>query len=117
MEEAGELAEAIGKLRGMNGEQVETEGHHVYQLVARELLDVAQTAVTMMFVLEEQHGVDIERAMVEHLEKLLAKGYLTVYGGGRVAGMAGVFPGVGALPGADTAGEEGGPTCRGGSQA
>lgn len=76
MEEAGELGAAIGKLRGMNGEQVAAAGPAVYRTICRELLDVAQTAITMMYVLEEQHGVDIEQALAEHIEKLLAKGYL-----------------------------------------
>ncbi len=76
MEEAGELSEAIGKFRGMNGETVDLEDQQVLNLVTRELLDVAQTAITMMFVLEEQHGVDLNRSLDEHLEKLLEKGYL-----------------------------------------
>jgi len=76
MEEAGELGAAIGKLRGMNGEQVTGAGPAVYRAICRELLDVAQTAITMMYVLEEQHGVDIEQALAEHIEKLLSKGYL-----------------------------------------
>ena len=44
--------------------------------MARELLDVAQTAVTMMYVLEEQHGVDLQAAMKDHVDKLLQKDYL-----------------------------------------
>jgi hypothetical protein len=45
---------------------------------ARELLDVAQTAVTLMFVLEEQYGVDVETALSEHMNKLVNKGYLSI---------------------------------------
>ena len=36
--------------------------------IARELLDVAQTAVTMMFVMEEHYGVNIELMLKEHCE-------------------------------------------------
>jgi NTP pyrophosphatase (non-canonical NTP hydrolase) len=43
--------------------------------VASELMDVAQTAVTMMFVLEEQYGINIEDILHEHVEKLRRKGY------------------------------------------
>jgi uncharacterized protein (UPF0297 family) len=48
------------------------------QKIARELLDVAQTAVTMMFVLEEQYQVDIDAMLRHHIEKLVDKGYLTI---------------------------------------
>lgn len=72
-EETGELAQAIGKHRGMSGENISTstDGR-----IALELLDVAQTAITMMFVLEDQ-GVDLGAAQAEHLKKLTKKGYLT----------------------------------------
>ncbi len=76
MEEAGELSEAIGKFRGMNGERVDLGRKEVIDRITRELLDVAQTAITMMFVLEEQHDVDLNRALSDHIDKLLHKGYL-----------------------------------------
>ncbi|MDD2442984.1 MAG: MazG-like family protein [Desulfotomaculaceae bacterium] len=76
MEEAGELAQAIGKLRGLSGEAKKYNEREVMTVITRELLDVAQTAVSMMFVLEEQYGVDLEQARQEHIEKLLQKGYL-----------------------------------------
>ena len=78
MEEAGELAQAIGKLRGMSGEQNRCEEKEVMELITKELLDVAQTAVSMMFVLEEHYGVNIEKAQAQHIEKLVKKGYLRV---------------------------------------
>jgi len=76
MEEAGELAQGIGKLRGLSGETEKREEKEVMNIIARELLDVAQTAVSMMFVLEEYYGVDLEQAREEHIEKLVKKGYL-----------------------------------------
>lgn len=79
MEEAGELGRAIGKYRGLSGERAMPEAQAL-QHVALELLDVAQTAITMMFVLEESHHVDIEGVMREHLEKLVERGYLRVDG-------------------------------------
>jgi NTP pyrophosphatase (non-canonical NTP hydrolase) len=80
MEETGELAQAIGKFRGLNGEKKTYDNSQVMDLITRELLDVAQTAVSMMFVLEEQFGVDIELALDEHVAKLVNKGYLKVEG-------------------------------------
>ena len=51
MEEAGELAQVIGKFRGLSGEQISMDEETIVREVANELLDVAQTAVTMMFVI------------------------------------------------------------------
>ncbi|MBE3589765.1 MAG: MazG-like family protein [Firmicutes bacterium] len=78
MEEAGELAEAIGKFRSLSGERAPAgaAGASSYDAIVQELLDVAQTAVTMMFVLEEQHGVDLRGVLRRHLQKLVDKGYL-----------------------------------------
>ena len=76
MEEAGELGAAIGKVRGLSGEPVVTEEAAAMRHVAEELMDVAQTAVTMMFVLEEAHGVRINEVINAHIEKLVRKGYL-----------------------------------------
>ena len=78
MEEAGELAQAIGKFRGLSGEHIEgyTEDEVMY-MISQELLDVAQTAVSMMYVLEEQYQVDIGTALDKHIQKLIDKGYLS----------------------------------------
>ena len=75
MEESGELAQAIGKLRGLSGERQRLEEDEAMQMVAKELVDVAQTAVTMMFVLEEQYGINLEAILKEHITKLRLKGY------------------------------------------
>lgn len=76
MEEAGELACCIGKFRGLSGEDVCMSTEEVMAEIARELLDVAQTAVTMMYVMEDDYGLDIDQMLQEHIEKLLRKGYL-----------------------------------------
>ncbi|HWP98365.1 MAG TPA: MazG-like family protein [Syntrophomonadaceae bacterium] len=76
MEEAGELAQVIGKYRGLSGEQIVLDEDLAIKQIARELLDVAQTAVTMMFVLEDQHGIDLGDMRQEHIAKLERKGYL-----------------------------------------
>ncbi|AFM40065.1 MazG nucleotide pyrophosphohydrolase family protein [Desulfosporosinus acidiphilus SJ4] len=75
MEESGELAQAIGKFRGLSGERQRLEEEEAMQRVACELVDVAQTAVTMMFVLEEQYGINLETILQEHIMKLRQKGY------------------------------------------
>ncbi len=79
MEETGELAQAMGKFRGLNGEKVKKSEKEALKMITMELMDVAQTAVTMMYVLEEEYDVDLEQALREHMDKLLKKGYLTSY--------------------------------------
>jgi NTP pyrophosphatase (non-canonical NTP hydrolase) len=76
MEEAGELAQAIGKFRGLNGEKIEMEEKVVVEKICSELLDVAQVAVSMMFVLEESYGIDIDSKVNQHIKKLKDKGYI-----------------------------------------
>lgn len=83
MEEAGELAQVIGKFRGLSGEQYVLEEDLAVRQIARELLDVAQTAVTMMFVMEEQYGIDLNLMRQEHVAKLERKGYLSPDPGGK----------------------------------
>lgn len=80
MEETGELAQVIGKYRGLSGENIVMDEETVIREIARELLDVAQTAVTMMFVMEEYYGVNIDVMLQEHWEKLKKKGYLSITG-------------------------------------
>lgn len=77
MEETGELAAAIARFKGYGGIQPTTrDRRELARDCARELLDVAQTAITLMFVLEEQYGVDVETVVSEHVQKLIDKGYL-----------------------------------------
>lgn len=76
MEEAGELAQLIGKFRGLNGEDCKMEEKVVIDRIADELLDVAQVAISMMFVLEESYSVDIQEKVNSHIEKLMRKGYI-----------------------------------------
>ncbi|AAM25375.1 MAG: MazG nucleotide pyrophosphohydrolase [Caldanaerobacter subterraneus] len=76
MEEAGELAQAIGKFRGLNGENVTLSEREIMEKISEELLDVAQVAVSMMFVLEEKYNINIEEKLKAHIEKLKRKGYI-----------------------------------------
>ncbi|KJS85477.1 MAG: nucleotide pyrophosphohydrolase [Peptococcaceae bacterium BICA1-8] len=76
MEEAGELAQAIGKYRGLSGEKNLIKEEEVMRMITRELFDVAQTAVSMMYVLEEYYHIDIGIMLEEHVQKLMDKGYL-----------------------------------------
>ncbi len=77
MEETGELAQAIGKYRGMSGENTIYDENEVMEKICSELLDVAQTAVSLMFVLEEKYEMDIGAALEKHIQKLIDKEYLT----------------------------------------
>ncbi len=74
MEEAGELAQAIGKFRNLSGEQYEID-NQIMDVIASELADTAQTCITMMYVLEEKYGVDIDKILEDHIAKLMKKGY------------------------------------------
>jgi len=76
MEEAGELAQLIGKYRGLNGESCKMEETQVVDRIAEELLDVAQVAISMMYVLEENYSIDIQEKVNSHIEKLARKGYI-----------------------------------------
>ena len=76
MEEAGELAQLIGKYRGLNGENCKMEENQAIDRISEELLDVAQVAVSMMFVLEESYSIDIQEKVNSHIEKLIRKGYI-----------------------------------------
>lgn len=76
MEEAGELAQLIGKYRGLNGEKCKMEENVVIDRIAEELLDVAQVAVSMMYVLEENYNISIDMKLKQHIEKLTSKGYI-----------------------------------------
>jgi NTP pyrophosphatase (non-canonical NTP hydrolase) len=80
MEEAGELARAV--LNFLPYEDVspgERAGNTVIEGllgdVTEELLDVAQTCVTMIFVMEEFYGIRADDLIGFHLEKLRCKGY------------------------------------------
>ncbi|BCJ87396.1 MazG-like family protein [Effusibacillus dendaii] len=74
LEEAGELAQAIGKFRNLSGENYVVD-EQVMENIASELADTAQTCITMMYVLEETHGVDIDKVIEQHIAKLKQKGY------------------------------------------
>jgi NTP pyrophosphatase (non-canonical NTP hydrolase) len=78
MEEAGELAQVIGKFRGLNGEKDLKNEEEIIKLISEELLDVAQVAVSMMFVLEEKYNINIDEKIEKHIEKLAHKGYLSL---------------------------------------
>ncbi|WP_129596293.1 MazG-like family protein [Anaerophilus nitritogenes] len=76
MEEAGELAQAIGKFRGLNGEKIHIEEKEVIEMISKELLDVAQVAISMMFVLEEEYHINIKEKVDGHIKKLVERGYI-----------------------------------------
>lgn len=70
------MAQAIGKFRGLSGERDRKSDEEVVRAIVSELLDVAQTATSMMFVIEDMYGIDMSEEMDRHVEKLRQKGYL-----------------------------------------
>jgi NTP pyrophosphatase (non-canonical NTP hydrolase) len=78
MEEAGELARAV--LKFLPCEATVQEAKDLLDDVAGELLDVAQTCVTMIFVMEDHYGIKADDLIGAHLAKLDAKGYCFDHG-------------------------------------
>ena len=76
-EELGELTQYIGKHGGASGEKNKLKHRAIIDGAATELCDVAQCCFTMLYILEENHGVDIIAAQKYHIEKLIKKGYMT----------------------------------------
>lgn len=77
MEEAGELARAVLKFLPYEDQPPGAGGMAAGLLadVAEELLDVAQTCVSMIFVMEDYYGVQTDKLIDTHLDKLRTKGY------------------------------------------
>lgn len=73
MEEAGELARAV--LKFLPHDREDGKARHLLTDVASELLDVAQTCVTMIFVMEDFYGIQGDEFIKAHLRKLENKGY------------------------------------------
>lgn len=73
IEEAGELSKEILCLVDQEGKgESTTETIH---RISSELLDVAQTCVTMIFVFESEKGIQVDELVKAHLQKLREKGY------------------------------------------
>lgn len=80
MEEGGELARAVLKFLPCEGtlfldSEEGRQSRLLLQDVAEELLDVAQTCVTMLFVMEESYRIQVDTLIDSHLKKLEDKGY------------------------------------------
>lgn len=76
MEEVGEFAQVVGKFRGLSGEAEIYEKQEVTKKMVEELLDVAQVAISLMFVLEDEYGINIDDSVEKHIEKLKNKKYI-----------------------------------------
>lgn len=73
IEEAGELSREILRLR--EKEALNEKADAVIHDIGAELLDVAQTCVTMIFVFEKELAINPNELVTQHLEKLKIKGY------------------------------------------
>lgn len=80
VEEAGELARAVLRFLPFDESPAlaaadPAEAERLLADVAGELLDVAQTCATMIFVMEDAHGIQADGLIDIHLQKLVSKGY------------------------------------------
>lgn len=79
VEESGELARAVLKFlpyeQGMVANAAGRQPERLLADVAEELLDVAQTCVTMIFVMEDFYNIKADNLIDAHLDKLADKGY------------------------------------------
>ena len=76
MEEAGELARAVLQFLPYEDNPEAQPFSGLLCEVSGELLDVAQTCVTMIFVMEDCYGIQTDALISSHLAKLERKGYM-----------------------------------------
>jgi len=76
IEELGEFLQIVGKHSGMSGEKPIISDEVRIRRMIFEALDVAQSAVTMVYTLCELKGVLPELFVEAHERKLRQKGYL-----------------------------------------
>lgn len=76
--EMGEVARIIGKGQGLNGESksVVLNKQEFINELGSELFDVAQSAMTMLYLFQDEYNLDIDKFYNNHIDKLIAKGYL-----------------------------------------
>jgi NTP pyrophosphatase (non-canonical NTP hydrolase) len=75
MEEAGELAQAISKFRGLNGEKDIMTESDVADKIASELLDCMQVCASMSYIIEDVYNINMNDKFKQHVDKLANKGY------------------------------------------
>ena len=76
-EETGELVQLIGKGNGLSGEMKNIkDAESMATELPLALLDVAQCCVTMLYILVEQYGIDVDEVIAAHEAKLSEHGYL-----------------------------------------
>lgn len=77
-EEMGEVARIIGKGQGLNGESqsVILKKQEFINELGGELFDVAQSAMTMLYLFQDKYNLDINKFYNRHINKLIKKGYL-----------------------------------------
>ena len=77
-EEMGEVARIIGKGQGLNGESksLVLKKQEFINELGSELFDVAQSAMTMLYLFQDEYNLDIDEFYNRHIDKLIRKGYL-----------------------------------------
>lgn len=76
VEEVGEFSQVVGKFRKMSGESIEISDREVNEKLQEELIDVAQTVCSLIYILSRDHGIEFNRGIEEHIDKLKRKGYI-----------------------------------------
>jgi len=80
LEETGEIMQLLGKGQRKSGESKNSvlviDDTEYGVLLACEAMDLAQSAVTMMYEVCRHFGIIEENVVKAHEEKLLAKGYM-----------------------------------------
>jgi NTP pyrophosphatase (non-canonical NTP hydrolase) len=77
LEEVGELMQLIGKGQGLSGEKINvSEECQLATRMIEEAFDVAQSAVTMIYILAQKYEKHVPDYCVTHERKLIEKGYL-----------------------------------------
>ena len=76
-EEAGELAQLVGKKQKMSGEKnnYSLNKNQLDIAILEGLLDVAQCCVTMLYILVDKYDIDVEVILARHKAKLKERGY------------------------------------------
>ena len=74
-EEIGELSQAVGKHSGLSGEVNIKEDDVVLQKIVDEMLDVAQTCCTLLYIFQDEYSVDVKALLISHRKKLKEHGY------------------------------------------
>lgn len=77
VEEVGELSQVVGKYRKLSNETFYNYTEEtIKSKLEEELIDVAQTVCSLIYILERDYGINIKNGINDHIRKLQKKGYI-----------------------------------------